>query len=53
MEEFIIFQQLENRSKFIQHVTLELFETSNKPMLSCENNGAFFPTSWNQNSESV
>lgn len=47
MGEFVILQQLENRSKFVQHVTTELFETSNEPKLACENNGVFFPTSWN------
>lgn len=43
MGEFVVLQQLEDRSKFVRHVTLELFETSNrKPKLSWENNGGFF-----------
>jgi len=48
MGEFVILQQLENRSKFVQHVTLEPLQTSNEPKLACENNGSFFPASWNQ-----
>lgn len=52
MGEFVILQQLENRSKFVRHVTPEPFETSNEAKLACENKG-FFPTSWNQKSKSV
>ena len=53
MGEFVILQQLEKRSKFVQHVTLEPFETSNEPRLACEKNGVFFRTAWNQKSKSV
>lgn len=44
MGEFVILQQLENRSKFVQHVRAEPFHTSNETKLACDNNGVvFFP----------
>lgn len=40
--EFVIVQQLENRSKFVQHVRAEPFHTSNETKLACDNNGVVF-----------
>lgn len=44
--EFVIVQQLENRSKLVQHVRAEPFHTSNETTLACDNNGVVFPTLW-------
>lgn len=42
--EFVIVQQLENRSKFVQHVRAEPFHTSNETKLLVTTMGLFFPT---------
>lgn len=40
--EFVILQQLENRSKFVQHVRAGPFHASNETKLACDNNGVVF-----------
>lgn len=40
--EFVILQQLENRSKFVEHVRAEPFHASNETELACDNNRVVF-----------